>query len=263
MILYGGCSMTFGIRSDLVEDAFNGEYVVIDLGIHGETNATFQMECIAEYLKPGDVFVHAPETMNPFQFTLDVSANYILYSMIESNYDLLALADAQKIEGLLSAFASFNQTRAFMEALTYEDRSDSFNEHGDMCEPIPDNAEDTNFNADGSMWFYPSEYVTESNLQTLNGLYKQIAEKGAKILFSYGPINDNAITQPEKAYSSWTKYDSAIAISLNRNYVTIISKAGDYIYEGKYFYDTDYHLTDNGKVLRAEQLIKDIKNALQ
>ena len=40
----------------------------------------------------------------------------------------------------------------------------------------------------------------------------------------------------------------------------IISKVDDYLYKGRYFYDTDYHLNDLGVILRTEQLISDLKS---
>ena len=44
---------------------------------------------------------------------------------------------------------------------------------------------------------------------------------------------------------------------------TPISDVEDYMFEGRYFYDSDYHLNDLGAVLRTEQLIKDLKAVTQ
>ena len=40
----------------------------------------------------------------------------------------------------------------------------------------------------------------------------------------------------------------------------VISDFTDYFIPYEYFYDTKYHLTDEGVDIRTEQLIKDIKN---
>ena len=42
----------------------------------------------------------------------------------------------------------------------------------------------------------------------------------------------------------------------------VISEVEDYMMAGQYFFDTDYHLTDEGAVIRTEMLIGDIKAAL-
>ncbi len=40
-----------------------------------------------------------------------------------------------------------------------------------------------------------------------------------------------------------------------------IYKVEDYMYKGRYFFDSDYHLNDLVAALRTEQLIKDLKAA--
>lgn len=93
MVFYGGRSMLYGLKSELVENAFNDKYVVCNIGVIGETNAVFQFECIRRCLGQGDVFVHAPEEMSRYQFLNDVSAEPRIFMCTESNYDLFALCD--------------------------------------------------------------------------------------------------------------------------------------------------------------------------
>ena len=51
---------------------------------------------------------------------------------------------------------------------------------------------------------------------------------------------------------------------LFRSYgIPIISEVTDYIYPGRNFYDTDYHLNDLGVTFRTERLITDVKRALE
>lgn len=38
----------------------------------------------------------------------------------------------------------------------------------------------------------------------------------------------------------------------------VISEISDYIFDGRYFYDSDYHLNDLGVLLRTERLIDDL-----
>ena len=42
----------------------------------------------------------------------------------------------------------------------------------------------------------------------------------------------------------------------------MISKTGDYIFDSKYFYNSDYHLNTAGAIIRTDLLIRDIKAQL-
>ena len=42
----------------------------------------------------------------------------------------------------------------------------------------------------------------------------------------------------------------------------VISSVKDYVMEGRYFYDSDYHLGEGGAALRTARLIEDLKRHL-
>lgn len=48
----------------------------------------------------------------------------------------------------------------------------------------------------------------------------------------------------------------------NNIHATMISKTGDYIFDSKYFYNSDYHLNTAGAIIRTDLLIRDIKAQL-
>ena len=259
LVCWAGCSLSYALRSDLVKAAFYNEYEVINLGINGDTNATFQIDAIMEYLTEGDVLVHAPETMSSFQMMKDVSASWIAYSMVETNYDLWALADMRKVEGELSAFQGFNSIRRNLTKVGLECKPIDFNEWGDYIGERPNSPVNTNFNTDGSLTFFPLDYVTQQSVDVLNAAYKAVTEKGAKVLYSFSPINADAITDTELKEKSWTKYKNQLKSLFNGEYVKIISEPTNYFYPGQYFYDTDYHMTNEGAILRTNCLISDLR----
>ena len=259
LVVWSGCSTSYALRSDLMEAAFYGEYEVINLGINGDTNATFQIDAITHYLHEKDILVHAPETMSAFQMMHDLSASWVAYSMIETNYDLWALADMQKVEGELSALQGFNSIRKNLTKVGLECHPINFNEWGDYIGERPNSPINTNFNTEGMLKFFPLEYVTEQSVSVLNTVYKNAKEKGAKVLYSFSPINSDAITQAEMKEKSWTNYKNQLKNFLNNEYVKIISEPTNYFYPGQYFYDTDYHMTNEGAILRTNQLISDLR----
>ena len=95
----------------------------------------------------------------------------------------------------------------------------------------------------------------------LNEKYDRIAEKGATVFFSFAPINRNSVPEEEQAAKSWEQFERNVRNGLNSRH-TVISSVEDYMMPGQYFFDTDYHLTDEGAAIRTQMLIADIKAAL-
>ena len=75
-------------------------------------------------------------------------------------------------------------------------------------------------------------------------------------MFSYAPINKNAVDRLDPRRVAQASFDQALHRLLD---VDIISSAESSEIEGQYFYDTDYHTTDNGGIIRTERLIADLK----
>lgn len=259
MIFFAGCSMSYGLRSDMVEEAFAGEYVVMNMGVIGGTNAAFQFDCITAYLSEGDVLVHAPEEMSEYQLMHNVRSEVRIFYCVESNYDLLALADFSETELFFNNFTEYNRGRLQAENVyTYLDYNTNYNEYGDYAVVRENSPEGTSFEIVAC--FLP-DCVNVDSVARLNEKYDRIAEKGATVFFSFAPINEDAIPEEEQEVKSWEIFEKNIRNGLNAGH-KVISSVEDYMMPGQYFYDEDYHLTDEGAVIRTKQLIEDLKAAL-
>lgn len=258
MVFFAGCSMSYGLDSSLVDEEYGNEYVVMNMGVIGGTNALFQFECMTPYMGEGDIFIHAPEEMSSYQLMADTEAESRMFVTIESNYDLLTLVDCSQISGIFTIFTRYNTSRSVKDALTYLDYNENYNEYGDYSVARADSS----YNAcyDLEVCFY-TDLVTETSVGMLNTLYDAMQAKGVTVFFSYAPINRNALSSTENSTHSWEVFDALMQLYLDSD-VKIISDVTDYIMTGNYFYDTDYHLSTNGAKIRTENLLTDIKNAL-
>jgi hypothetical protein len=127
----------------------------------------------------------------------------------------------------------------------------AFNEYGD----IAFERQSTKLDAD--------TYFTESMVQVpkindtctnrINELNEYITERGATLLVAAYPIADVEVTPPEEDY---IKFKEQLQESLN---CPVISDYTDYFLDSSYFYDTNYHLTDEGATIRTNQLILDLQ----
>ena len=264
MIFFSGCSMCYGLDSSMVEEAFNGEYVVIDAGINGEFNALFQLQCMLPYIGSGDILIHAPEQPNPYQFLTNKMVDSRVYCMVEGNYDLLALADFSYSAYMIEAYTSYAGFRKKMEECSYADYNELFNNYGDYVENRH-YEESTEILRDISYsegWGFDFDLLTPENISFLADVYHLFQQKETKVFFSWAPINDRS-TGNKDVRAAAVAFQDVLERLLLPYRIPVISKAINYVYPGRLFYDSDYHLNDLGVMMRTESLIEDIKNAIK
>ena len=71
---------------------------------------------------------------------------------------------------------------------------------------------------------------------------------------TFAPVNSGAVLPPSKDRKNQLKYMDAIEEKLH---VTLISDVEDQIWNGKYMFDTNLHLSTEGASLRTSKLSRD------
>ncbi|MGI6393110.1 MAG: hypothetical protein ACOX16_05925 [Candidatus Izemoplasmatales bacterium] len=262
LIFFGGCSFMYGLNSHVVEKVFGEDYVVINLGLNGDINAAFQMEIIVNYICEGDVLIHAPEPASSTQLMNVFYVNSIMFIMVEGNYDLLALADFSNNSGVIRAFNDYIAIKNKTALCTYADsRYVDFNIYGDYMEERPYD-ESTEIERDISYsddtYYYMPELLMDSGMKRLVKYYDDIREKKGQVFLTYAPVNISAGKNDEikaKGYEFAEKLEDMLSVYGYRT----ISSVENYMFLGRYFFDSDWHLNDIGAALRTERLIADLK----
>ena len=263
MIFFSGCSMCYGLDSSMVDEAFAEEdYVVVNAGLNGEFNALFQLQCMLPYIGPGDILIHAPEQPNAYQFLANKMVDSRVYCMVEGNYDLLSLADFSYNAYMIEAYTSYAGFRKRTEACSYSDYNALFNNSGDYVGARPydestEMARDINYS---EIWGFDFSLLTEENIAFLAGVYNLFRQKGAEVYFSWAPMNDRS-TAHEDVRAAAVSFQEELKKLFLPYGIPVISEVTDYIYPGRYFFDSDYHLNDLGVIIRTERLIEDIRKA--
>lgn len=258
MIFFAGCSMCYGLDSELVSNAFNGEYEIMNFGTMGETHAGAQIDCIASFLKDGDVFVHAPEPAAPYQLMYSYTMEPNVFLLCEGNFELISYINMSELTGVFTAFNIFNSMRLKLEGGSYLDDSALHNLYGDIITERRPNGKDVSY--DNYEYTYKLEYATPSSINRLCDEYDKIASKGAEVLFSFSPVNYHGLTSEAIEQQIWENFETSYVTGLAVRRYRVISTAENYMFLGRYFYDADYHLNDLGVTLRTERLIEDLKN---
>ncbi|MGN0813791.1 MAG: hypothetical protein ACI4MH_00990 [Candidatus Coproplasma sp.] len=262
MIFFSGCSLAYGLCSPIVAAEFE-DYAVVNAGLNGEFNGLFQLECMLPYICEGDVLVHAPEPMNQYQFMESMRIDGRVFAMVEGNYDLLANADFSYTDRFFAAWEMYLNLRSGQEECSYSDYSGDFNVYGDYAveRPYDESNESSRDVAYTENCRFESALLTGENIAALAEIYGKFEARGASVFYSWAPISEQSDGN-EDIYLAAEQFQDRLAELFKPYGYKIISEVTDYIYKGRYFYDTDYHLNDLGVILRTERLIADLKAAL-
>lgn len=260
MVFFSGCSMSYGLDSFMLDGEFE-EYEIIDLGTIGGSNAGFQFDILTKYMEEGDILIHAPEAMSDYQLMHNNDAEYRMFVLAESNYDLMSLADISKISGFFTEFSKYVKTRSGMKETEYSAVSTVHNIYGDnikVRESEGDKVYTTSYH-----YCYRPDYVNERSASLLNSYYSKLKDNGVRIMFSFAPINIKTFTESEMSSRIWQTFELNCRHYIGDAYgVEIISNAFNYIFPGFHFYDADYHLTNEGAAIRTRKLIEDLRGAI-
>lgn len=259
MLLYGGCSFPYGVYSDVIEEN-SPSYKVLDMGVIGGSTSAFAYEAMAKFIGDDDVFIHAPE-MSFYQFMGNKAAEARMFVQTEGNYDILSYSDISDITGIFGAFGTYQNARYKLEGGSYSDYLKSYNEYGDITYSRPFTNIDKKYTATG-YYTYDLSLTDESVIKKLVEKYDLIKEKGATVYFSFSPINETGLPEEDILMDLGSKFEESLRKNLSKFNYKVISSHKDYLYKGRYFYDEDYHLNEEGASLRTNKLIKDIKAAL-
>ena len=95
--------------------------------------------------------------------------------------------------------------------------------------------------------------VSDSFVNYFNEYVEFCRKRGAEVYFSYCPMNELAILNPDE--DSILEFEDYLKDSLE---CKIISNIEEYILEPEYFYDSNFHLNDAGKIRHSVDLTEDI-----
>ncbi|MBQ8401717.1 MAG: leucine-rich repeat protein, partial [Clostridia bacterium] len=257
IIIVAGSSKYWGLDCDYMESLLDGRYSVVNYGTSVGMNIMFFLEAVSSYLTETDVLVYSPELYGPnsWQTNGNTELPSATFQGIANSYNLLERVDASRYPGFFSSFAEFVAGRLQMGEVRWDSYSDSIDQYGDYTKFRTElNDPEYYLGVMGDFRFdengVPPEYLPE-----LNRVLDHAAESGAQILFSFPPYNKNAVAD---GYLNDTALDYYMDYIRENIHARLISDVRNYIHEGQYFDDSDYHLNAIGRPIHTEQLTKDL-----
>lgn len=261
IVLIGNSNLSFGIRSALIGETMDME--VVNMGLHGGLGNAFHEEMARVNVGPGDIVVVCHTNYYDDGSVVDEALAWIT---VENHFSLWRLVPKDQWYQMALALPTYvkkctalflhgegNRIPAGCYART------AFNEYGDnvYCAANPDTYD---FPED----YYPvAPAVNDICTARLNRLNQYIRDRGASLVIAGYPIACDEKTDAETLAGYQADFETFQTELASRVDCPVISDFRDYFYPYSYFYNGDMHLTEEGAVLRTEQLIRDLQKYME
>lgn len=255
IVIVGGSSAAFGFDSALIEKYM--EMPVVNTGLYAALGTKIMLDLTQKHIKKGDLVVLAPE-LDAQTLSMFFSSDTTLRAM-DGNFSYLLDVDPDHYSSLFgeSFEFAFEKLGYFLSGNAPDPsgayNAKYFNEYGDLAYPRSENE---------MLYYYDpntkirlnSDILNEEFCAYLNNYIAHCKSVGARVVFSYCPMNELAI---EGGYD----YEAALAFESylrERIGCEFISYIEDYIIDPGYFYDTNFHLNDVGVKRHTSYFIQDL-----
>ena len=258
IVIVGGSSTAFGLRSDLLEEEL--DMPVVNFGLYATLGTKLMLDLARPSIKPDDIIVIAPE-LDAQTLSLYFNAESA-WQAFDSDMSMLRYTKFKNFGALAGNFWDYTTSKlrykrqgGLNPAGVYS--KSSFNVNGDIIYPRPHNIMLLNHSPTSPINLDPS-ILSDDFAEYLNKFVKFAKNKGAKVYFDFPPMNRLGVTQHG---DSDAIYDFYLFLAENLD-CEIIGNINSYILDERYFYDSNYHLNDSGVLIRTALLAEDIKRAL-
>lgn len=258
VIVVGGSNVAFGLDSELFEELYGRPSVAF--GLYGSFGVKVMMDWSKANVNSGDIVVLAPE-LSSDALSLYFGAEPVLKAT-EGRFDILSKIAFENVGDILGASWGFASTKIKNsrsdEGFDIEGvyRNSAVNEYGEIGKdlfPREGNILATGYLSEPVS--YDPATISAEFIDYVNEYTAYCKSRGAAVYYSFSPVNGRAVN-PLTMYEDTANYYMYLREKLD---CEVISSPSDYIYDYRYFYDTNFHLNDSGVVLRTAQLVRDLK----
>ena len=256
VVIIGGSSTAFGLRSDLLEDELG--MPVVNFGLYATLGTKLMIDLARANLNDGDIVVIAPE-LDAQTMSLYFNAESA-WQAFDSDMSMLRHARFKNYGALAGSFWEYavSKLRYSRQGGLNPDgvySKSSFNEYGDITYSRPHNIMLLEYGPNHPITL-DSSIVSVDFAEYVNEFTKFAESKGASVYFDFPPMNCLAVEQDtDEIYEFYRFLDASFECE-------IIGNINSYILDERYFYDSNYHLNDSGVLIRTALLAEDIKRAL-
>lgn len=257
IVLIGNSNLSFGIRSEEIEAAFG--MPVVNMGLHGGLGNAFHERMATLNVHEGDIYIICHTDFSDSGYMEPAEAD-LAWITLEDHFNLWRILRKEDIRPMVEAFPNYLKRCITLwingegnkkdATLDFYNRS-VLNEYGDIS------WDDTGLEYQALDWnktdiSVPS--ISDNVVLRLNELNMYLEERGATMVIAAYPIADSFNTPDLDLY---IKFQDELSDKLD---AAVISNYADYFYPERFFFNTKFHLNNEGKSVRTQQLIADLNH---
>lgn len=268
IILVGGSNLAFGIDSKMMQDTLR--MPVVNMGLYAKLGLKYMLAQVQPYIRKGDVVLVVPEYDqfygdfangdNTLNTALLYAPNDRVGDFIRS-YSIVDVVLRPRVENarrsfLRAAASAVGKENQFFPPDTnpvYNRRS--FNQFGDVVAHLGRRGMDPD-----SIFVAPLPSIKTFNSETLDQLNEiagEASRREARAYFMFPSYIDRSYDINGPAIDSLRQ-------RLERGMkMPILGTAADFAYPKEFFYDTRYHLNEEGRRLRTSRMIEMLRKELR
>lgn len=258
IILVGGSSLAFGIDSALIEKHLP-DYEVVNFGMYAALGTTAMFDLTIGEIRSGDIIIISPEQNH--QALSDYFNAEIMWQGLDGSFTLLRRFDREKLQKLMGQLPYF----AASKWKYWKDQNApapkgvysraAFNLYGDIewadCQQnIMPMGYDSTTLVEFSDGLPDKEFLEKCNQYIDTG-----TERGCMVWYRLSPMNDLAVEDTIDIDAYYDQLQQSLHCEMMGN-------PNDMVMDAKWFYDTNFHLNQSGKIYNTYQMIRDIKAML-
>jgi len=259
IILVGGSNIAFGIDSKAIQDSLGMS--VVNMGLYAKLGLKYMLVQVRPYIKQGDVVIVIPEYDQFYgdyangDPTLSTALLYAPPDRIPDfirSYSIIDVVLRPRVESARRAFleaaaAAVGRKDQFFpsDTNTLYNRN-SFNRYGDVVAHLGKKGANPD-----SIFVKPLPPMKDFNratLDELNGIEAKASDERARVYFMFPSYIDRSYAMNVSAIDSLRR-------RLGGSQMPIIGTAKDFVYPGRFMFDSRYHLNSVGREVRTRKMI--------
>lgn len=259
IVIIGGSSVAFGVRSDLLEEQL--DMPIVNFGLYANLGTKYMLDLAKKNIREGDVVVIAPE-QDSQALSLYFNGEAAWYSA-DGCFDVLKRIPRENTKDMVFNFFKFVSGKfGYWRSANKPDpdnvyNAKSFNEYGDIAYERKYNVMNGGFDA-GTPISFDTDIVSADFIDYVNGYCDDLVKKGAQVLFSFCPMNGAAVEAGTTDDAKKSYYDHLA----DKLYCPILGNPDTHILDEEWFYDSNFHLNDSGAIYYTALLAQELKSEL-
>ncbi len=259
IVVIGGSSVAFGLRSDILERETG--IPVVNFGLYANLGTKYMLDVAEDAIGKDDIVIIAPE-QNAQSLSTYFNGEAVWYSA-DGCFKILRKVSHDNYGDLMKSFLKFTSAKFGCWKKGQKPRpegvynADAFNAYGDIAYECPYNIMRDGYDA-GTPISFDKNIISTAFIEYLNRYAERLRKQGAKIYYSFCPMNGSAL-RADTTEAQIRDYYEYLCDNLT---IDMLGNPTKRIFDSGWFYDSNFHLNDSGAVYYTAQLAQDIKAEL-